>query len=566
MGSRDADRGAAVVAVLVSLVAMLLTQVTSAAWGAGGGGGPATQVNAEPETDTSPVGTQHTIGVSARDANDQSTATTPIRGDILPGSPNATPQTAQAELSCPTDSTAVPGITFPAGQTQTHECTYTGNSAGTDTIRFFADSNNNQIFDQGEPFDDVTETWSGTPFALQLTPDSDTAASTTCNEFTARVIDQQGNPVVNQQVDIQQVLQNAGTEPGETRELAFCNPSNPQGPNPTGQGVTAFSDVQGNNQGQTAGQAGRNTTVHAEVGPTNNNGEVTFGIAINHVTENATVSVRAWAEVDNDDQFEAGEPTDQPSTKTWTPGGSAAVTGLNARPEAATNPNGTEHEVRVKLIGETGPIAGVTPNSVIATNAAGRPQGDVADPNAGTSPNAALSQGNFNVYSCTPSNANGVSVCIFQDTLETAAGIDTIVFYVNQASGGTAGPDFGEPQDAVQKTWVNRTVHGRLITLSFDHAGRGENRVLVASGRLTVSDEFGACVSNQQILVQRRIDSQWVTKQSTVTTGRGRYAVEMSDQPARYRALAPRVEFTEVGDDWVHVCAQAAKARRHRHR
>ena len=437
---------------------------------------PATQVNAEPETDTNPVGTQHTIGVFAGGANNQGTTATPIRADILPGSPNASQQTAQAEINCVVDNTAGPGITFPQGQAQTHECTYTGANAGTDTIRVFADSNGNNIFDQGEPFDDVTKTWSGAAFALTLSPDSDQATAGTCNEFTVRVTDQQGNPVVGQIVDVQQTLQGAGTEPNETRELAFCNPQNAQGPNPTGQGGTAFGDVQGNNQGQTAGQAGRNTTVHAEVGPTNNNGEVTFGITINSVPANqtATVSVRAWVDTQGDnDQFDAGEPTDQPSTKTWTGGGPEAITGLNAEPESATNPNGTQHQVTVTLTGAGGPVQGVTPNSIIANNAAGRPASEtVADPNAGTSPNAAANQGNFNVYNCTPSNAQGVSTCTFQDPVGTAAGTDTIVFYVNQAGGGTAGPDAGEPSDAVQKTW---TAGPQNLIIDVRCAGTGTN-------------------------------------------------------------------------------------------
>jgi hypothetical protein len=47
-----------------------------------------------------------------------------------------------------------------------------------------------------------------------------------------------------------------------------------------------------------------------------------------------------------------------------------------------------------------------------------------------------------------------VSTCTYQDNVNTAPGTDTIVFYVNTAGGGTAGPDNGEPQDAVQKTWT----------------------------------------------------------------------------------------------------------------
>jgi hypothetical protein len=244
-------------------------------------------------------------------------------------------------------------------------------------------------------------------------------------------------------------------------------------------------------------------------------------------------------------------------------GGSADVTGVNARPEAATNSNGTQHLVRVTLTGMGGPIEGVTPNSIVAQNAAGRPQGDVADPNAGTSPNATL--GVFNVYDCTASDAEGISICTYQDPIETGPGTDTIVFYVNQASGGTAGPDASEPQDGVQKTWLNQTVHKREISLLFDHAGSQDNRVLVASGRLKVNDEFEDCVSSQQVLVQRRIDGNWVTKKTTVTNGQGEYAVEMSDRQGRYRALAPRFEFIDPATDWLQICTKGVKEKIHSH-
>jgi len=488
------------------------------------GAGAATQVNAEPETDTNPVGTQHIIRVSARDPNNQATTATPIRADILPGSPNATQATGQAEINCTNDANNEAGnaSTFPQGQTQTHECAYTGANTGTDTIRVFADTNNNNIFDQGEPFDDVQKTWAGAAFAVQLTPDQDTQTAGICNEFTVRVTDQQGNPVVGATVDVQQTLQNAGTEPNETRELSFCNPQNATGPNPTGQGGTTFGDDPETNAGQTAGQPGRNTTRHAEVGPTNNNGEVTFGININDVPtgQTATVSVRAWVETDNDDVFEAGEPTDNPSTKTWTPGGGGSVTQVNAEPESATNPQGTQHQVTVTLTGANGPVPGVTPNSTIVGSASG--QSGVADPNAGNSPNA--TPGNFNAYNCTPSNAQGVSTCTYQDNPAGPVGTDTIVFYVNQAGGGTAGPDAGEPQDAVQKTW---TAGPQNLAIDLQCAGTGtgddldvgenagagnqpggtaENGTVDCSNPVSDQDEvFTAFVTNQNGIGQQNI-------------------------------------------------------------
>jgi hypothetical protein len=430
---------------------------------------PATQVNAEPEDDTNQVGSQHTIGVFAGGANNQPTTTTNIRADILPGSANQLNQT-QAEINCVVDNNAQDQA-FPAGQSETHECIYTGTNAGVDQIMVFADTNGNNIFDQGEPSDQVRKVWSGPAFALAMT-DGDTAPAGTCNEFTVTITDQQGNPVVGQTVDVEQVLQGAGTEPNETRELSFCDPAT--GPNPTVPGgPTQFTDVTGNNPGGTAGQAGTNTTRHAEVGPTNNQGQVTFGIRINDVPQGqtATVNVRSWVDVGGDnDAFNAGEPTDT-AVKTWTPGGAGSVTQLNADPETATNPIGTSHQVTVTLTGANGPVPGVTPNSIISSNASGRPAGDVANPNAGTSPNAA--PGNFNAYTCTESNAQGVSTCTFNDAGNPGpAGTDTIVFYVNQAGGGTPGPDANEPQDAVQKTWVPGPQN---LNLDVQCAGMGTN-------------------------------------------------------------------------------------------
>ncbi len=130
------------------------------------------------------------------------------------------------------------------------------------------------------------------------------------------------------------------------------------------------------------------------------------------------------------------------------------MTHVDAQPEGGAQVDGSTRQVTVILEGEDGPVEGVTPNSVVANNAAARPQGDVLDANAGTSPNASGSQGNFNVYECGASDADGVSTCTFSDPSTSPPGTDTVVFYVNQAAGGTAGPDAGEPQDAAQITWL----------------------------------------------------------------------------------------------------------------
>lgn len=290
------------------------------------------------------------------------------------------------------------------------------------------------------------------PSELTLTPESDTAPAGTCNEFTARVTEfgePEPDPVAGVTVDVLQTLASADVEPAETRELAFCDPQGGSGPNPTGQGGTSFGDVSGNNPGESAGDAGRNTTVRGEVGPTNVNGEVTFGITMTPQTAAGSVSVRAWYDGDDDEQEAVeGEPGDS-STKTWTAVEPPAMT-LDASPESSSNPNGSQHTVSVTVLSGGNPAAGVVPYSVIDPDGSARPPGDAANPAAGASPN--YTPGNGPVYSCTASNGQGVATCTYQDQPATGAGTDTIVFFADL--GGQAGaPDQNEPQDAVQKTW-----------------------------------------------------------------------------------------------------------------
>lgn len=282
------------------------------------------------------------------------------------------------------------------------------------------------------------------PTGLTLVPESDTAPAGTCNEFTARVTGSDQVPVSGVTVDVRQVLVDAGTEPGETRELAFCNPLDPSGANPTGQGGTSFGDVSGNNEAATAGLPGRHTSVHGEVGPTNANGEVTFGITINDANDD-DVTVTAWFEFEDDDAFSEGDPSDE-STKTWAVNEQPPVTSLDAAPESASLPNGSQHQVTVTMATDDGPAAGVVPASLIVADATGRPGGDVGNPGAGPSPNLGLA-----AHSCTASNNQGVSTCTFQDPIGTGAGTDTVVFFVDE---GALGLDAGDVQDAVQVTWT----------------------------------------------------------------------------------------------------------------
>lgn len=287
------------------------------------------------------------------------------------------------------------------------------------------------------------------PTSVTLSPASSLGPTGSCAPYTATVT-AKDQPVQGAIVDVLQIMNDARTEPEENRELYFCDPSHPR--NPTGQGGTTVGDVGGNNPTQIAGAAGRNTSVHAEAGPTNANGEVTFGITMAPDIANANVTLTAWVDLDGDDVRDEGEPWDA-SQHQWVHA-DRPVPVIDAGPETALNPNGTTHTVTVVVTTREGhPYQGFIPDSYILPNAANQPAGDVADPNAGTSPNATRPGAPPNAYSCTPSNSQGLSTCTFQDPLSTPAGTDTIVFFWD-LGGEARVPDGPDPRDAVQKTWM----------------------------------------------------------------------------------------------------------------
>lgn len=291
------------------------------------------------------------------------------------------------------------------------------------------------------------------PVAANVTlfRDSSRATTGTCVPYTATVTTQAGQPVQGATVDVLQVMEAARIEPEENRELYFCDPSPSHTRNPTGGGATQVRDVTGNNPSQNPGELGRNTRVHAEAGPTDANGDVTFGIAMGPDLADAGVTLTAWVDLDGDDQRDEGEPWDG-SLHHWLRGDGTVLV-IDAGPEGDVNPNGTTHTVTVAVATSNGaPLQGFVPKSVILPTAFGQPPGDVVDQNAGASPNAAA-KGNADVYACTPSDSHGLSTCTFEDPASTPAGTDTIVFFSDRG-GEARWPDGDDPRDAVQKQWM----------------------------------------------------------------------------------------------------------------
>lgn len=287
------------------------------------------------------------------------------------------------------------------------------------------------------------------PATVTLFPERGGGPTGSCSVYFAAVTDASGQPVQGATVDVLQVMDDAGPEPGENRELFFCDPSPSNPHNPTGQGGTAVRDVSGDNSSGTGG-----TRVHAEVGPTDANGEVAFGITMAPDIANANVSVFAWVESDDDDERDEGEPWDL-SSHQWFHA-EQRIASIDAGPEAAANPNGTAHTVTVVVRDHNGfPVQGFVPDSVILPSSFGRPEGDLADPSAGSSPNPTPAGAAPRAYSCTGTNSQGFSTCTFADPAATPPGTDTVVFFWDR--GGQARlPDGGgmDPSDAVQKTWM----------------------------------------------------------------------------------------------------------------
>ena len=97
--------------------------------------------------------------------------------------------------------------------------------------------------------------------------------------------------------------------------------------------------------------------------------------------------------------------------------------------------------------------------------------------------------------------------------------------------------------------------HARAVSFALQ-------RHVVATGRVTVADGFGACSQNVPVKLQRRVDDRWVTLRTLRTAAAGRYSARLRDRPGLYRAQAAAVAPAVQG----HICSAATSpTRRHRH-
>jgi CSLREA domain-containing protein len=273
------------------------------------GPGPPATVTLDPLTDANPVGTDHTVTATVKDAAGNPTPDIVVRFTVQ-GS-------VSASGSCTTDANGQCSFTY-SGPTQ----------PGADTIHAFADTDNDNVQDAGEPFADATKAWTpAAPATLTLSPaaDANTAGEEHC--VTATVRDAFGNPTA---------------------------------------GITVRFSVTGVNSA-----SGSDTT--------DANGEATFCYTGTTAGEDA---ITAFADTNDDGDQDVGEPTGA-ATKTWTPGAPATLT---LEPAADTNTVGEEHCVTATVRDAFGnPVPGVTVRfsvpTAVATFASPSSGSDVTDAN-----------------------------------------------------------------------------------------------------------------------------------------------------------------------------------------
>jgi hypothetical protein len=276
--------------------------------------------------------------------------------------------------------------------------------------------------------------------SVTLTPETDSAAVNTCNEFTVTVIDDGAPPAAGTEVD--GFITQSDADALQDLEISFCDPA-------TGAPVAPsdLDDNAVNNDGLTdfateppVPPAGLEAAAVAETEPIGADGSVCVTDALGQCTfgvisdEAGTMNVRASAEVD-------GATLSDDSVKTWVVPTVAAV---DCSPETDNNPEGTAHNFTCTALSAA--EGGVpVPNVQLWFDV-------TAGPNAeeqGSQPCTGLT------------SASGVANCTYTDAISPASlpGTDTIVGYFNLACPRTGvavcsnAPEPDEPQDEILKTF-----------------------------------------------------------------------------------------------------------------
>jgi hypothetical protein len=321
----------------------------------------------------------------------------------------------------------------------------------------------------------------GDPTVVQVTPETDSAVVGACNPFTVQAFGGNNNaqPAEDETIDIQATQ--SDTDTIADLRINFCDPntgsqvSQTATPGTPGQ-LSNGAAAAGSDCDDNVGGGGNDNTANcsgAQVGTetparingecfTNSSGQCTFGVQSN---EAGTMNITVFFETDGDNAQEAGEPFDT-ATKTWTGGGASAARNISCTPATDTNPEGSRHEFQCTVTDASGnALPGLTVQFDVTAGPNAEEQG------VQTCPTTTNQQGSTPVANepAGSETGTGTDECAYTDAGPNVAtsppGTDTITAFINQGQqpgqpAPTTGPDAGEPQTTIQKTWVGQ---GRTI-------------------------------------------------------------------------------------------------------
>lgn len=508
-------------------------------------------LDCDPERDGNPTGTSHTVTCRAAAPAGGTSSGTQIDAEATGvNDPDGSDSPDSPDFTCTTDANGTCTFTHGPGGSGTT------NVQGVTTYRAWidADSSNsvaeadmtegrNEGAEPGttpesDETDVVDKTWTRTPTAVTMTPESDTASVGSCNAFTVTVTGDNSQPVDGVLVDVEQRHDRAGNQTANDEpRVAFCTPRADDGPNPSGVDQTQGDLDPPDENPDNAGTAGGETLT-----PTDAQGRVTIGIAVvpaNGSDGAGNVVVTAFFETDDDDDPETGEPQDS-STKTWI---AAEGRTIVCQPETATNPVNTQHTVTCTVNDRFGaPVEG---EGVTFTEDG---PGDFTS--RGTRTNAS-----GRVVAVTSSSQPGTQsiTATLDDDLQGGEPGETDE--CDQPAGTPAGSPAGSCSDTVTKTWTavattappsSPSTFGRTVTLETQKPRVGYNGNVTLGGTVETDEEGPeSCVEFVEVTILRDVlggADEFETFATVQTDANGAYSHSFkADVSANYVAQVDEV-------------------------
>ena len=335
-------------------------------WRTTPGSTTATTLDCEPERDTNPTRTTHTVTCRATGTDGQPVGRAGIDAEATGANdPDDSDSPRSPDFSCTTSQDDPRTENVNEGGT----CSFshgpdgrgTTNETGTTTYRAWIDvdgsnstaeadategrDENAQSGTLGEPdgTDVVEKLWKPGPEVITISPTSDEATVGECNPYTITLTDEQGAPVEGLIVDVEQRHSAAQDQQVDNEPtVSFCTPPQGSGPNrssvDTSSGDLSSPQENPDNEGTVGGET---------VLPTDANGQVTIGIAVEPgqgSNGSGTVELSAFFDHNNDDDPNQEDP-EATATKTWiAPAGSGGRT-IDCLPNETTTSVSDTHTV-----------------------------------------------------------------------------------------------------------------------------------------------------------------------------------------------------------------------------